>query len=319
MAAGRRDRDHALPPRPLGRPRPVGLGQHVPRAERESCRTPGAVGVRGRPRISSSSAAARLPGHVRAELRHDRVPSRGRRSRPAGFEVTAVRLPHYTLETYGFRVERDGVTLAYSGDSAPSGRLVELARDADLFVCEATLLARRARRPAARPPLARRGAGRVRRARARSRLLLTHRPAELPTADGLEPAYDGLELDCPGRRASAVRASARRSRAMWTDAEADAESRAARPARAARCRDASGRRSTVERAAARSRCRRPATSRSAAVLPTVPGRGTPAESSQRLPASRDGDHRDQEDHRRAASAALRPARRPPARPRPSYE
>ena len=30
-------------------------------------------------------------------------------------------------------------TLAYSGDAAPSDRLVELARDADLFLCEATL------------------------------------------------------------------------------------------------------------------------------------------------------------------------------------
>jgi ribonuclease BN (tRNA processing enzyme) len=33
-----------------------------------------------------------------------------------------------------------------------------------------------------------------RRAGAR-RLLLTHRPAELPTPDGLEVAYDGFELD----------------------------------------------------------------------------------------------------------------------------
>ena len=30
--------------------------------------------------------------------------------------------------------------LAYSGDSAPSAELVQAARDADLFVCEATLL-----------------------------------------------------------------------------------------------------------------------------------------------------------------------------------
>ena len=40
----------------------------------------------------------------------------------AGFDVTPLRLPHYTLETYGFRVTADGITLAYSGDSAPSER-----------------------------------------------------------------------------------------------------------------------------------------------------------------------------------------------------
>ncbi len=46
----------------------------------------------------------------------------------AGFDVLALRLPHYTLETYGFRVTCDGVTIAYSGDSAPSDALVALAR-----------------------------------------------------------------------------------------------------------------------------------------------------------------------------------------------
>ena len=30
-------------------------------------------------------------------------------------------------------------TLAYTGDTGPSDRIAELARDADLFVCEATL------------------------------------------------------------------------------------------------------------------------------------------------------------------------------------
>src|SRR4051812_32080811 len=48
-----------------------------------------------------------------------------------GLRVTATRVPHYTLRTYGLRVERDGVALAYSGDSGPTERLAELARDAD--------------------------------------------------------------------------------------------------------------------------------------------------------------------------------------------
>ena len=58
----------------------------------------------------------------------------------AGHEVTAVRLPHYRIASYGFRVTDGNAVLAYSGDSAPDNRLVELARDADLFICEATLI-----------------------------------------------------------------------------------------------------------------------------------------------------------------------------------
>ena len=54
--------------------------------------------------------------------------------------VTPTRVPHYTLETYAFRVQANGAVLTYSGDSAPSDELVEAARGADLFVCEATLL-----------------------------------------------------------------------------------------------------------------------------------------------------------------------------------
>ena len=55
-------------------------------------------------------------------------------------EVTPTRVPHYRLETYAFRVQSNGTVLAYSGDSAPSDELVKAAQDADLFVCEATLL-----------------------------------------------------------------------------------------------------------------------------------------------------------------------------------
>src|SRR5918912_1232746 len=57
----------------------------------------------------------------------------------AGFEVTARKVLHYDLDAYGFRVSMNGLTLAYSGDSGPSDELVELARGADLFLCEATL------------------------------------------------------------------------------------------------------------------------------------------------------------------------------------
>ena len=112
----------------------------------------------------------------------------------AGFEVTALRLPHYKLETYGFRVRRDDITLAYSGDTGPSDRLAELARDADLFVCEATLL-RGEDDGLPRGHLSLDEALSAYRAARARRLLLTHRPAELPLENGFELAYDGLELE----------------------------------------------------------------------------------------------------------------------------
>jgi ribonuclease BN (tRNA processing enzyme) len=110
-----------------------------------------------------------------------------------GFEISALRLPHYTLETYGLRVSNGDKTVAYSGDSGPTDLLAELARDADLFICEATLLSGDADGEPrghlsideAVAAFGDSGAG---------RLLLTHRPHELPVDEGLELAHDGLEL-----------------------------------------------------------------------------------------------------------------------------
>jgi ribonuclease BN (tRNA processing enzyme) len=116
----------------------------------------------------------------------------------AGLRVLPLRLPHYRLRTYGFRVEGDGAVLAYSGDSGPTPVLPELAREADLFVCEATL---------ERGDLDGEPRGHLsidealaahEESRAR-RLLLTHRPYELDVPTGLELAYDGLELEIDSR------------------------------------------------------------------------------------------------------------------------
>jgi ribonuclease BN (tRNA processing enzyme) len=98
------------------------------------------------------------------------------------------------LETYGFRLAANGKTIAYSGDSGPSERLAELAHDSDLFVCEATLLN-------GEDDGLPRGHLSVEEALSAAadsgtrRLLLTHRPTELPVPDGIELAYDGLELE----------------------------------------------------------------------------------------------------------------------------
>ncbi|GEC04278.1 MBL fold metallo-hydrolase [Streptomyces spinoverrucosus] len=45
----------------------------------------------------------------------------------------------HDVEAYGLRVTCDGRVFAYSGDSGPCAGLGELARDADLFLCEADI------------------------------------------------------------------------------------------------------------------------------------------------------------------------------------
>ncbi len=115
-------------------------------------------------------------------------------STAAGLDVVPVRLPHYRLETYGFRVTNGEATLAYTGDTGPSERIADLARDADLLVCEATL----EHGDADGEPRGHLSADEALEAYTASgarRLLLTHRPSELEPPTGVELAYDGMELD----------------------------------------------------------------------------------------------------------------------------
>jgi ribonuclease BN (tRNA processing enzyme) len=111
----------------------------------------------------------------------------------AGLHVTPLRLPHYTLRTYGLRVANEQHVLAYSGDSGPSEQLAELARDVDLFICEATL-ERGDLDGQPRGHLSLEEALEAHKASGARRLLITHRPRELPVDGSLEQAYDGLEL-----------------------------------------------------------------------------------------------------------------------------
>ncbi|HZR51761.1 MAG TPA: MBL fold metallo-hydrolase [Streptosporangiaceae bacterium] len=55
------------------------------------------------------------------------------------FQLTTAHMNH-PVETFGFRVQHDGWTLAYSADTGESAALVELARSADLLLCEAAYL-----------------------------------------------------------------------------------------------------------------------------------------------------------------------------------
>lgn len=53
------------------------------------------------------------------------------------FTVTTGRMAH-PVECHGLRVEAGGRTLAYSADTGATPRLVALAQDADVFLCEAS-------------------------------------------------------------------------------------------------------------------------------------------------------------------------------------
>ena len=65
-----------------------------------------------------------------------------------GFVIRPVVVDHVP-NSYGFRVTAPGGTVvAYSGDTAPCDELIELAADADLFLCEASWT----HAPSERPP-----------------------------------------------------------------------------------------------------------------------------------------------------------------------
>jgi ribonuclease BN (tRNA processing enzyme) len=55
------------------------------------------------------------------------------------FRVDLTRVAH-PVEAYGARIAADGRVLTYSGDTGPCERLTRLARDSDLFLCEASFL-----------------------------------------------------------------------------------------------------------------------------------------------------------------------------------
>ena len=103
----------------------------------------------------------------------------------AGFTITAYPTRHAALP-HGFRITDGNRTLAYSGDSGPDPVLAELADGADLFLCEAT---QHDDEPAELHLTAQEAI-----AVGAKRLLLTHRPSELPPA-GAIVAHDGLAID----------------------------------------------------------------------------------------------------------------------------
>jgi len=109
----------------------------------------------------------------------------------AGLELTPHRLDHYSEPTHGLRVTDGARVLAYSGDTGPSDALVELARDADLFLCEATLSEPE---PGERGHLSDKETVAAFRASGAKRLVVIHRPDELALPPDVERATDGDEF-----------------------------------------------------------------------------------------------------------------------------
>ena len=54
------------------------------------------------------------------------------------FQIQVFDMTHIGVHAVGYRIVADGVVLAYTGDTGPCDAAIELARDADLFLAEAT-------------------------------------------------------------------------------------------------------------------------------------------------------------------------------------
>ena len=106
------------------------------------------------------------------------------------FTVTAARVNH-PVEAYGLRVEAGGQAIAYSGDTAETPALIELARDVDVALFEASCLESR---PAPGVHLTAREAAEHAQAAGARTLVLTHLVAWNDAHDSVaeaRPAFDG--------------------------------------------------------------------------------------------------------------------------------
>ncbi|MBB0245269.1 MBL fold metallo-hydrolase [Streptomyces alkaliphilus] len=116
---------------------------------------------------------------------------------PLAIDVSRVRHP---VEAYGFRVEHEGRVLTYSGDTGPCREVEDLARDADLFLCEAAFTDGKENLPDIH--MTGREAGESARAAGVRRLVLTHIPPWTDTEVNLRDAravFDGpVEAARPG-------------------------------------------------------------------------------------------------------------------------
>jgi ribonuclease BN (tRNA processing enzyme) len=127
----------------------------------------------------------------------------GERIQIGTLTVSPIRVEHSDdLDTFGFRITNGAATLAYSADSGPNGALKSVARDADLFLCEAGAPGE----VEMHMHLNGRQAGEIASRAGARRLLVTHlapgtdraqtqAQAELAFAGHVDVATDGFSLD----------------------------------------------------------------------------------------------------------------------------
>jgi ribonuclease BN (tRNA processing enzyme) len=125
----------------------------------------------------------------------------GNRSFDLGpLRITSAQVNHLDTEAYGFRIEHGDASLAYSGDTGECADLVDLARDTDLFLCEAAYTDGKETFRAIH--LNGREAGEHAAAAGTGRLVLTHIPpwtdAEQNRRDAAEAFTGPVELAAPG-------------------------------------------------------------------------------------------------------------------------
>ena len=154
----------------------------------------------------------------------DFIPYGSRRPSSSGpFRVTAREVVH-PVTAYALRVEAGGRTLAYSGDSGVCPGLEDTARDADLFLCEASFL-----EGAPNPPdlhLTGAEAGRTATGAGSQRLLLTHIPPWHDPAGGARRGGRGVRRQ---GRAGDARHVVRRLRRRTRSSQSPDACRSAEP------------------------------------------------------------------------------------------
>lgn len=114
--------------------------------------------------------------------------------RVRGVTLRAARVEH-PCPAYALRVEHEGASLVYSGDTGPSTGLVDLARGADVLLCEASwphVMPGRWTEPPPGVHLSGRQAGEHAAAAGVGRLLLTHVPAWCDATALLAEAREGF-------------------------------------------------------------------------------------------------------------------------------
>jgi ribonuclease BN (tRNA processing enzyme) len=129
------------------------------------------------------AAFERRPPDELAQVYEFRPVQEGRRT-IGPFEVDLARMNH-PVETYGLRIMADGASIAYSADTGACDALVDLARNCDLFLCEASY-AHGGSYPTGLHLTSREAGDHARRAGAR-RLVLTHL---VPWTDGEQSKAD---------------------------------------------------------------------------------------------------------------------------------